>query len=157
MPDMEIQRRQDPGAVDRILRSLPEWFGVEEAIEGYTASASRQESFLAVVNDVTVGVALLMRHFKESAELTLIAVHAKQRGGGVGKALLDALGSALIADGCQLLQVHTVGPSFEDAAYSQTRAFYRKTGFLPIQEFDRIDWDGPTLVMVKPLIQNSAR
>ncbi|MHA7271456.1 GNAT family N-acetyltransferase [Arthrobacter sp. HLT1-20] len=157
MPDIEIQRRQDPSAVDRILRSLPEWFGVEEAIEGFTVSASRQESFLAVVNDLAVGVALLVRHFEESAELTLIAVDANQRGGGVGKALLDALESVLIVDGCQLLQVHTVAPSFEDAAYSQTRAFYLKAGFLPVQEFDRIDWDGPTLVMVKPLIQKSAR
>ncbi|GAA5229574.1 GNAT family N-acetyltransferase [Arthrobacter cryoconiti] len=157
MPDIKIQPRQDPSAVDRILRSLPEWFGVEEAILGYTASASRQESFLAVVNDMTVGVALLTRHFKESAELTLIAVDAKYRGRGVGKTLLEAMESALIIDGCQLLQVHTVGPSFEDAAYSQTRAFYRKFGFLPVQEFERIDWDGPTLVMVKLLIQKSAR
>ena len=157
MSVIEIQRRQDPSAVDRILRSLPEWFGVEEAIEGYTTSASRQESFLAVVNNQTVGVALLSRHFKESAELTLIAVDAKHRGDRIGRALLDALESALIADDCQLLQVHTVGPSFEDAAYSQTRAFYRKAGFLPVQEFDRIDWDGPTLVMVKPIMQKSAR
>lgn len=36
MPDIVIQRRQEPSAVDRILRSLPQWFGVEEAIEGYT-------------------------------------------------------------------------------------------------------------------------
>ncbi|ALE07740.1 hypothetical protein AL755_10700 [Arthrobacter sp. ERGS1:01] len=151
MPAFEIQQRQDPGAVDRILRSLPEWFGVEEAIEGYVASASRHESFLAVVDDTTVGVALVMRHFKESAELILIAVDAQHRGDGIGGALLDALESSLIVDECQLLQVHTVGPSFEDAAYAQTRAFYRNAGFVPVLEIDGIDWDGPTLVLVKPL------
>lgn len=157
MSAIEIQRRQDPSAVERILHSLPEWFGIEEAVAGYVASASRQDSFVAVVNDMTVGTALLQRHFRESAELTLIAIDAEHRGDGIGRALLDGLESALIADGCQLLQVHTVGPSFEDAAYAQTWAFYLKAGFLPVQEFDGIDWAGPTLVLVKPLAPKFAR
>ena len=53
--------------------------------------------------------------------------------------------------GAQLLTVHTVGPSHEDSAYAKTRAFYQASGFLPVQEFANIDWDGPTLVLVKPL------
>ena len=97
------------------------------------------------------GIALVDRHFSESAELALIAVQANRRGAGIGATLINAVQDALIQDGCRLLQVHTVGSSFEDDAYAQTRAFYHRSGFLPLQEFNRIDWDGPTLVLVKPL------
>jgi hypothetical protein len=124
MPVLEIQRRPDPIAVDQVLRSLPAWFGIEDAIVSYVESVSQRDSFLAVVDGKVIGVALVNRHFPESAEE------------------------------CRLLQVHTVGPSFEDHAYAQTRAFYRQAGFLPLQEFDRIDWDGPSLVLVKPLDQD---
>lgn len=41
MPVVEIDRRQDPAAVDRILRSLPDWFAIEEAVVNYVESASR--------------------------------------------------------------------------------------------------------------------
>ena len=154
MPVLEIQRRPDPIAVDQVLRSLPAWFGIEDAIVSYVESVSQRDSFLAVVDGKVIGVALVNRHFPESAELTLIAVHAGHRGTGAGKALVHAVSTTLAAEKCRLLQVHTVGPSFEDHAYAQTRAFYRQAGFLPLQEFDRIDWDGPSLVLVKPLDQD---
>jgi predicted N-acetyltransferase YhbS len=151
MPRLEIERRQDPAAVERILRSLPGWFGIEEAILNYVENAARRDSFLAVMGGKVVGVALVDDHFPESAELAPIAVQTSRRREGIGTALVNAVEEALIINGCRLLQVHTVGPSFEDDAYAQTRAFYRRSGFLPLQEFDRIDWDGPTLVLVKPL------
>ncbi|UXM91600.1 GNAT family N-acetyltransferase [Paenarthrobacter sp. JL.01a] len=148
---VEIIRRQDPEAVDRILRTLPAWFSVEEAIVNYVESASLRDSFLAVIQGHVIGVALVIRHFPQSAELSLIAVDANHRGNGVGSALVNAISASLFTDGCKLLQVRTVGPSFEDDAYSESRAFYRRAGFLPLQEFERIDWDGPSLVLVKPL------
>ncbi|CAN5237166.1 hypothetical protein BH11ACT2_BH11ACT2_14590 [soil metagenome] len=58
---VEIDRRQDPDATDRILRSLPEWFGIEEAIQHYVLSAARLDSFLAVRDGEVVGVALTDR------------------------------------------------------------------------------------------------
>ncbi len=151
MPVVEIDRRQDPAAVDRILRSLPDWFAIEEAVVNYVESAWRLDSFLAVIDGEVIGVALVNRHFPESAELSLIAVQANHRGKGVGSALVNAVSMSLVVEGCQLLQVHTVGPSFEDEAYAKSRAFYHRAGFLPLQEFERIDWDGPSLVMVRPL------
>ncbi|WP_051388992.1 GNAT family N-acetyltransferase [Arthrobacter sp. 35W] len=152
MTVVEVQRRRDPDAVDQVLKSLPEWFGIDDAIAGYVASVVRRDCFLAVLDGDVVGVALVERHFPESAELALIAVGAGHRGSGVGAALVHAVSETLRAEGCSLLQVHTVGSSFENAAYEQTRAFYRRMGFLPLQEFDRIDWDGPTLVLVMQLV-----
>lgn len=47
--------------------------------------------------------------------------------------------------------MQTVGPSFEDAWYAATRAFYERRGFFPLQELMRVDWEEPTLILVKPL------
>ncbi|MFT4217002.1 MAG: GNAT family N-acetyltransferase [Micropruina sp.] len=96
-------------------------------------------------------MALVERHFPESAELALIAVSAPLRATGVGRALVTTIEDHLRADGCDFLEVHTVGPAFEHAGYAATRAFYRAVGFAPMHEFDGLDWAGPTLVMIKSL------
>lgn len=134
-----------------MLRTLPSWFGIEDAIRGYVRAASELDSFLAVRDGITIGIALIERHFPESAELSLIAVDAVHRASGIGGRLMDAVESALRTDGVRFLEVHTVGPSYDDAGYAATRAFYRGLGFTPIHEYDRLDWDGPTLVLIKQL------
>ena len=146
-----VVRRADPAAVEAILRSLPGWFGIEEAILGYVESASRLECYLALEGQNPVGVALVDQRYPESAELSLIAVHANHRGRGVGWALIQSVEATVAARGASVLQVHTVGPSFDDDGYAATRAFYQRVGFVPVQEIFGLDWDGPTLIMVKPL------
>jgi len=146
-----VERRHDPSAVERVLRALPDWFGVEAAIVSYAANEADFESYLAVDDGHVVGVALVRRHFPESAELHLIAVDPGDHNRGLGRALVREIELDLVKTGAQLLEVHTVGPSHEDVFYARTRGFYRHLGFVPLQEFDRIDWAGPTLVLVKPL------
>ena len=72
---------------------------------------------------------------------------------GVGSALVDSYEQSLRDSGAALMQVKTVGASFDDAGYAATRAFYSARGFLPLQEIRDLDWDGPTLIMVKVLSQ----
>jgi GNAT superfamily N-acetyltransferase len=149
--DHSIERRRDTVSTERILRSLPEWFGIEESLLNYVEAAAIHESFVASVDGEVVGVALLDRHYSQSAELSLIAVHADFRGRGLGSSLVNAASSALTEHGASLLQVRTVGPSYEDDGYAATRAFYERCGFVPLQEFDNLEWDGPTLILVKVL------
>ena len=146
---VDVVRRADPGAVDAILSSLREWFGIPEANAHYVADAGRLPSYLAVDGDDVVGVALLAEHFPESRELHLLAVRRDRHRQGVGRALVDAVVSR--AAGVRLLEVHTVGPSHEDAGYARTREFYVAQGFVAMNELPRIDWDGPTLILVRPL------
>jgi GNAT superfamily N-acetyltransferase len=146
-----IEQGQDPAGVERILRALPAWFGIEESILGYVADAGRLPGYLARDGGVTVGIALVHRHYPESAELHLIAVDPERHRTGIGAALIAAVTADLAADGARLLQVHTVGPSWPDAGYQRTRAFYRRLGFLPLQEFDGLDWGGPTQILVAPI------
>jgi len=148
---VDVVRRQDPEAVREILASVPEWFGIPEANQHYVELAGRLSSYLAVDGDEVVGVALLDEHFPQSRELNLIAVSRDRHRQGAGRAMLAAIESDLREAGVRILEVHTVGPSSEDEGYASTREFYLATGFVAMNELQRIDWHGPTLILVKPL------
>lgn len=150
-PAIRIEQRRDPHATEQILRALPNWFGIEDAIQGYTKDAETKTSYLAVDNETIVGVALLEPHFPESVELYLIGVHPRYRGQGIGKQLVTQIERDLRQQSVSLLQVKTVGESFEHTGYAETRAFYRSCGFLPLEEMTGIGWDGPTVIMAKSL------
>lgn len=150
-PVINIERRRDPHATEQILRALPSWFGIEDAIKNYARDAETRASYLAVDSMTTVGVALLEQHFPESAELYLIAVHPAYRGQGIGTKLIAQIEQDLRQQSVSLFQVKTVGESFADPNYAETRAFYRSSGFLPLEEMTGVSWDGPTLIMAKSL------
>lgn len=146
-----VTRGNDPEATRRILGALPAWFGIPAANEHYVIAAAAKDSYLAQVEGTTVGVALVDRHFPVTGEIHLIAVTPEHHGSGAGSALLAAIEHELRADGVRLLEVKTVGASYEDEGYAATRAFYAARGFLPLEEVEGLDWDGPTVIMVKPL------
>jgi ribosomal protein S18 acetylase RimI-like enzyme len=175
---------QEPAEVERLLRSLPEWFGIESAIGGYVGSARHLPTYLAwpdgpaaalgsphggsraapepppaVCGAVPVsrpaGVVLVARHFPQSAEIYLMAVDRAWHRCGAGRALLAAAERDLAADGVGFLQVKTLGPAYDDEAYASTRAFYSAMGFCPLEELPDFWPDNPCLIMVKVLQQAS--
>jgi GNAT superfamily N-acetyltransferase len=148
---VDVVRRADPVAVSELLAGVPEWFGIAEANAAYVADAARLPSYLAVDGDDVVGAALLVEHFPLSRELHLLVVRRDRHRQGVGRLLVDAVARELRTAGVRLLEVHTVGPSHESEGYARTRAFYEAVGFVPMNELQRIDWSGPTLMLVKPL------
>jgi GNAT superfamily N-acetyltransferase len=148
---LEVVIGHDPDVVREILATVPEWFGISEANASYVDDAGTLPSYLAVDGHEVVGVALLSEHFPHARELHLIAVRRDRHRQGVGRALLRAVEDDLRAAGVKILEVHTVGPSSADEGYARTREFYLAQGFVAINELQRIDWDGPTLILVKPL------
>ena len=153
---------QDPATVARLLGLLPTWFGIEASNVAYIEAARRLPTYLARPAGPTgagagepVGVLLADRHFPQSAEIHLLAVDPRLHRAGAGRALVGALEADLVADGCELLQVKTLGPSHPDAGYALTRKFYLSMGFAPVEEL--IDFWGPQnpcLIMVKALAQS---
>lgn len=154
-----------PEAVNRLLRSLPGWFGIESSIVDYVAKAHELPTYLAwppgeatvpVMEQQPVGVLLAARHFPVSAEIYLMAVEPAMHRRGIGRTLVGALENDLVADGVELLQVKTLGPSHPDAGYVRTRQFYASMGFRPLEEIHGL-WPGnPCLIMVKTLIPRPA-
>ncbi|MEV0237750.1 GNAT family N-acetyltransferase [Nonomuraea sp. NPDC050786] len=132
-----------------LLDRLPAWFGIPEANAEYVKSATRLPGLVARTGPEPIGVLLYRRHFLEAAEIHLMAVAPSWHRRGVGRALVDALVSDVTADGCQALQVKTLGATHPNPGYAKTRAFYRSVGFLPLEETDEL-WPGnPCLIMVR--------
>jgi ribosomal protein S18 acetylase RimI-like enzyme len=145
--------RQDPASVERLLRALPEWFGIEDALAQYVRDAESAPTYLASDRETgdVVGALLIRRHYPESAEIHLMAVDPQWHRRGVGQALVTAVERDLVASGTRMLQVKTLGPSDPDEHYARTLSFYRAMGFVPLQEF-REFWPGNAcLILVKSL------
>jgi GNAT superfamily N-acetyltransferase len=150
--DIEIEvGRQDAEAVARLLRALPDWFGIEESNLEYIESARTLPTVLALDAGRVVGALLWRRHFAESAEIHLMAVDPAYHRTGVGSLLLDRAEDALRSDGVRYLQVKTQGPSWPDEGYEKTRLFYQARGFVPLEEIVDFWPEDPMLLLVKAL------
>jgi GNAT superfamily N-acetyltransferase len=145
-----------PETVERLLRALPAWFGIESSILEYVESARELPTYLAwpgpgsgIDSAQPVGVLLAARHFPAAAEIFLMAVDPALHRRGIGRALIAAFEQDLVADHVGLLQVKTLGPTHPDAGYLQTRRFYERIGFQPLEEIYDL-WPGnPCLIMIK--------
>jgi ribosomal protein S18 acetylase RimI-like enzyme len=135
-----------------ILRSLPDWFGIERSIVQYLKDMETMPTLVAKTASEAVGFLTLKKQNDYSAEIHVIAVSPEAHRCGVGKRLLEAAENILRRDGIEYLQVKTRGPSKPDEHYERTRAFYMAVGFRPLEEFtDLWDENNPCLVMVKKL------
>ncbi len=69
-PAIEIVPFESPmaGACERILKAVPEWFGIPASNEEYVRSPSRLTTFVARLRGVEVGFVALEQQFPESAE-----------------------------------------------------------------------------------------
>lgn len=144
--------RQWPDEISRLLRSLPEWFGIEQSIVEYTAAARTLPTTVALKEDELVSACVVRRHTEVSAEIEVLAVARAFHRQGIGRLLVARVEADLARDGVHLLEVKTRGPSGESEPYERTRAFYRALGFLPLEErFDIWGPDNPCLICVKPL------
>ena len=151
---MKIRRLEpaDIGACERILRALPEWFGIEESNRAYIRDLDTLPSYVAIADGEVVGFLSLKHHFPAKSEIYVLAVERSLHRQGVGRALVERAEAGLRAAGVALLQVKTLGPSHPDDAYRKTREFYAALGFLALEETTAL-WgpDNPSLIMVKVL------
>jgi GNAT superfamily N-acetyltransferase len=143
---------QWPNEVERLLRELPEWFGIEQSVRDYVDSARSRPSTVALCGDEVVGVCLVLRHTPVAAEIELLAVQRSLHRRGIGRMLVRAVETELLPAGVELLQVKTLGPSAASEEYERTRTFYESLGFIALEERTDI-WgpENPCLILVKPL------
>ena len=142
---------------ESILRSLPEWFGIEESLVQYVKDVATLPTFVAFDESSggggrDVGFMSVRKHFPHAAELHVLGVRPEAHRKGIGRALVVRIEQWLIADGVKYLQVKTMGPSRPNPEYEQTRKFYEAMGFFPLEEMKTL-WGerNPCLVMVKGL------
>ena len=137
---------------EAVLRSLPTWFGIEESVLMYARDSARLPSFAIAEGVQLAGFISLQRHFPASWEVHCVAVRAEARHRGHGRALFAHAERWLVARGARWLQVKTLAATHPDAGYAQTRAFYERLGFAPLEIHPEL-WSprNPCLQMIKAL------
>jgi len=142
----------DEGAIcERMLRALPEWFGIEEALVAYVKDTRTMETWVALADGAPAGFLTLRGHNPAAAEIQVMAVLPEWHGRGVGRALVEHVEPLLAARGVAYLQVKTLGPSRPNEHYARTRGFYAHMGFVPLEENHLWGDVNPSLIMVKHL------
>jgi ribosomal protein S18 acetylase RimI-like enzyme len=137
---------------ESILRALPQWFSIEEALVQYIREIDELPTILAFLNNKCVGFLTLKQHYKYTAELHIMGVNPEYHRHGIGRTLVSYAESILQQQGIEYWQVKTLAFSHPDQFYAQTREFYIAMGFRPLEEFTQI-WGeaNPCLIMVKYL------
>jgi ribosomal protein S18 acetylase RimI-like enzyme len=136
-----------------ILRTLPDWFGIEAAILDYEREIELLPTFLAHADGSVSGFLSSKLHNPYSAEIYVMAVRPDTHRSGIGRALVATAETHARKQGVEYMQVKTLGPSRPNKDYACTRAFYEAVGYRPLEEFARIwDEDNPCLIMIKKLL-----
>ena len=129
---LTVTRERDPDVKERICRdvleSLPDWFGIPEAIDQFCREVRALRMWVAKSGAEIAGFATVQQHFPVAAELHLIAIRAEHHREGLGEHFAARDRSASEAQG----DPH---PHGEDAlaqcrrpAYAQTHRFYATQG-----------------------------
>jgi GNAT superfamily N-acetyltransferase len=137
---------------ERVLRTLPRWFGIESSLVQYVRDTETLPTFVARERDELVGFLTAREHFAEAWEVHCIAVQASHRLHGIGRALHAHVEDWLVSRGCRLLQVKTMAESCPSPEYAETRRFYASIGYTPLETFPTL-WGPklPVLQLVKVL------
>jgi GNAT superfamily N-acetyltransferase len=136
---------------EAILRSLPDWFGLEDSIVQYRRDIEFHQTFVAELDDDIAGFLTLVEHNSHTSEIQVMAVLQEFHRHGIGRALVEFAETRLAETQTEFLEVKTLGPSRPDKFYSRTHAFYVSLGFCPIQEVNLWGPDNPCLIMIKRL------
>lgn len=138
---------------ERILRHLPEWFDHEQTVIDYCVEIDALPTFLINIQNQVCGFISLKKHYKESAELYVLAILPEYHNQGFGRAAVESVTEYCRGQGIEYLQIKTVGPSKDWPVYHSTRKFYESLGFRALEEFPTL-W-GPEcqcLQMIKKIL-----
>ena len=157
-PDVAIRALApgDAAACDAIVASLPYHFGDQHGRELCAAAVREQDGLVAAATGRPVGFLTWRPWYDAAAEITWMAVHARERRRGIGRNLVDAFLARLGPD-VRYAVVTTLSQATPDDVdvddgYAGTRAFWRRCGFEPV--FDPAGWwndENQAVVMVQVL------
>ncbi|PKR78755.1 GNAT family N-acetyltransferase [Halalkalibacillus sediminis] len=147
-----LNQEEKSRVTNYILRQLPEWFGIEEAIVNYVNNVVNTEFYVYNISEQPVGLIGVQSNNKYTSEVYVMAILKEYQNRGIGKELLDSVEDDLKNKNIKFLMVKTLGDSHPDKYYKNTREFYFKTGFYPLEEIKEI-WgkENPCLIMAKNL------
>ncbi|MFO8110247.1 MAG: GNAT family N-acetyltransferase [Thermoplasmata archaeon] len=153
---VHVEEESDPSKKSEIceciLRSLPQWFGIDKAVIDYIEGVKDKLFLTAYVKSIPVGFISIKEHNEYTSEIYVMGIVEELHGRDIGKRLFGAVEKRSREQGKKFISVKTLSGSHPDENYKRTRYFYRSLGFYPLEEVTTL-WgeDNPCLVMVKPL------
>jgi GNAT superfamily N-acetyltransferase len=150
---------EDGPGCDAVVLSLPAFFGHEGGRNDCAEAVRTQLGWVAHDDDAVIGFLTVAPSTDEALEVTWMAVMQGRRGQGIGKRLIERAVSHAEEAGVPALLVLTAGPSSPEPDadpkdnYDGTRAFYKRTGFVPVKELTPSGWDQPALFLVRAVRQ----
>lgn len=137
---------------EMVLRSLPEWFGIEESIKEYVHGVKESYFMSVYIGNIPIGFISLIEHNEYTSEIYVLGILPEFHNKGIGRKLILKVEEYLIHSNKKFLTVKTLSDSHPDKHYKKTRNFYNAMGFYPIEEFKTL-WGeaNPCLFMLKEL------
>lgn len=134
----------------KILKLLPNWFGIPESTQEYIDESSKLPFFAAINESNPLGFISIKENNKYTAEIYVMGVLPDFHKQGIGKALFNRILQWAKERGYEYLQVKTLDESHPDMYYSITRKFYLSIGFRPLECFPVL-WgvENPCLIMIR--------
>lgn len=122
-----------------ILKSLPDWFGIPEAIEEYGVDSGGKPFFCAFDGEVPIGFLYLKETGRYTVELAVMGVLREYHRQGIGRKLFEEAREKARQMGYSFMQVKTVQMGRYDV-YDATNRFYLSLGFKELEVFPNL-WD----------------
>lgn len=133
-------RQEDVAECERILRSLPDFFGHEGGLADAFAALRSQRGLVAAEGEAVLGFCTWERRTAHCAEITWMAVRRERHHGGIGTAIVETTVGEMGLQGFRLALAITSGAAKDGPdTYEPTRRFWTARGFLPLIELDI--WD----------------
>lgn len=135
----------------QILRDLPEWFGIESALQTYAESAIEMPYFVYCHEDEIIGFVALKSHGL-NMELYVLGVLKAFHRKGYGRALIDHVENWARLKKIKYMTVKTLAATHPDIHYKKTRLFYEMLGYESLEILPTL-WgkENPCLYMIKRL------
>lgn len=135
--------------VEKVLRGLPDWFGIEAALRDYVAGVADLPFWAAMDGEECVGfIAVKIQYL--TGDIYVMGILPEYQGRGIGRQLTEAADLYFRQKGCKYVIVKTLSELADSEHYERTRRFYLRVGFEPLITLTEM-WDehNPCLIMIK--------
>ena len=154
LADLKIAVETEHAAKSRIceevLRALPKWFGIEEAVCEYVDNVKECLFVTATLYKKVIGFCAVSVNYDINADLYVLGIFEEFHGRRIGKRMMEFVNSYCKRNAIPYMTVKTLSEKHSDENYRKTRLFYESCGFRAFEEFPTL-WgeDNPCLYMLK--------
>jgi GNAT superfamily N-acetyltransferase len=135
----------------KIIKDLPEYFGLPDVNEAYAAGMHSRQNFAAKIDGDYIGLISLDFHYSNNCNIYWMAVLRDFQGQGVGCALIESASNFAKEKAARTMTVETLAPSDSDKNYLRTYTFYQSVGFLPLLNLKPQSHEWSMVYMLKTL------